>query len=89
MMVDNSNNSVTNFITRAEYESRQSGTDARVVSLENKIDALSNKIDKFGMDLSNSNVKLDVIKTSAMTIINIMVGAGIYVIGQFVITHHF
>lgn len=88
-MVDNSNASVTNFITRGEYESRHAELQTRIISLDTKMDSLSNKIDQLGTDISKSGVKMDLVKSAVINIVNLLVGAGVIVIAQFVITHHF
>lgn len=88
-MVDNSNASVTNFITRGEYESRHAELQTRVISLDTKMDGLSNKIDALSTEFSKSTVKLDIVKQAGINIVNLLVGAGAVVLAEYVLTHHF
>lgn len=96
--MDQNNPVVTNFITRAEYEARQSEVMADIHGLETKIDGLSSKIDtKFetiSQKIDSNNNRISSLRTGiwryvATSLLSVIMGGATYALGEFLIMHHF
>lgn len=94
--MDPNDASVTNFITRAEYESRHAELQTRILSLEAKIESLGNKIDAFNMSVnlkiadqvSNSNaIILKKWQFFGSQIVSILSGVVMYTVIQYIAIH--
>lgn len=77
---------ITNFILRPEYEARQAEMQSRIVSLEGKIDSLGAKIDTMALALKGNTLQIGAVKFFGYTIINLVTGAGVYILAQWILT---
>lgn len=80
---------ITNFILRPEYEARQAEMQSRIVSLEGKIDSLGAKIDAMSLTLKGNTLQIGAVKFFGYTVVNLVTGAGVYIIAQWILTGRF
>jgi uncharacterized protein YlxW (UPF0749 family) len=89
--------SVTNFIARPEYEARQAELQTRIISLETKLDKLSDKMDTMttnmasqisavNLSLSKNTIQIGAVKFVGYTVVNLVTGAGVYILAQYILT---
>ena len=95
--MNETDNSITNFISRPEYEARQAELQARIISIEGKIDGLGNKMDaitstmntqvaSLSLALKSNTIQIGAVKFVGYTVVNLLTGAGVYILAQFVLT---
>lgn len=80
---------ITNFILRPEYEARQAELQARITSLEGKIDGLGAKLDAMSLTLKGNTLQIGAVKFFGYTVVNLVTGAGVYILAQWILTGRF
>lgn len=81
----------TNLISRAEYESRHSELQTRILQLDTKMDGLSNKIDSWINTVQMRDAKAGATimwKFIATSLISLIGGSGLTVVIDYLSTHH-
>lgn len=89
--MDPTNAAVTNFITRAEYESRHSEVKTALTELSTKYDVLIAKIDALSSIVNNQTTEDTKKKARFQTVITFLAGfissTGVYVVAQYIVAH--
>jgi hypothetical protein len=94
---DSQDVTITNFIARPEYEARQAELQTRIISLEAKLDKLGDKMDllatsmntqvsNLNLSLKTNTFQIGAFKFIGYTIVNLVTGAGVYILAQFIVT---